>query len=332
MFRVTSRVAAHAAAAILVLVAVAFAVRAGRFHREPAAFDAEGVALDGVEPEIAEVRAGIFLIVGAGGNIVVQTGDDGVVLVDTQYAALGPKNLAAIRSVTAAPIRYVINTHGHTDHVGGNAFFRGYDLTGQALRDDASAAGDTQPAIIAHESAAESIRSARFRPSWLPSVLYRDTTEIDFNGGRITLLHQPAAHTAGDTIVVFENARVIAAGDIYNGVIYPIIDRWKGGSVQGLLAALDRLVELTTTQRDAGTEVLVIPGHGAIAGAADVAAYRDMVATIVERIERMAVAGMSLEQIQAARPTLEYDRRYGRNSGNWTTADFVAAVHHDLAK
>jgi glyoxylase-like metal-dependent hydrolase (beta-lactamase superfamily II) len=328
-----SRFAAHAAAATLLLAvfAFAFAVRAGRFHSEPVAFDAQGVALDTVEPEIAAVRAGIFLLVGAGGNIVVQAGDDGVLLVDTQYAALGPKNLAAIRSVTAAPIRYVINTHGHTDHVGGNAFFRGYDLTGQARRDGESGAGDAQPEIIAHERAAEDIRSARFRPSWLPSQLYTGTKEIDFNGGRITLLHQPAAHTAGDTIVVFEKASVIAAGDIYNGVVYPVIDRWKGGSLQGVLAGLNRLVELAAPRSD-GTEVLVIPGHGAIADAVEVAAYRDMITVIVGRIERMIAAGMTLEQIQAARPTSEYDARYGKDSGNLTTANFVAAVHHDLTK
>jgi len=271
------------------------------------------------------------MLVGAGGNIVVQVGDEGVLLVDTQYSALGPKNLAAIDSVTAAPIKYVINTHAHADHVGGNAFFRGYDSAGEKRRND-SDAGRLDPRIIAQENVLDQLRASRYGSAWEPSEFYSETSELVFNGERVALLHQPAAHTSGDTVVHFVGAGVIAAGDIYNGVTYPLIDRWKGGSVQGVLAALDRLVDLTATHRDTDTEVLVIPGHGAIAGAAEVAAYRDMVAALVERIERMIAAGMSLEQIQAGRPTLEYDERYGRSSRNWTAADFVAAVHHDLTK
>ena len=321
---------AGTASAVLLAVTLA-ALWAKTARRSPATHDAEGVLLASVEPELFAVRGGIFMLVGAGGNIVVQVGEEGVLIVDTQYAALGPKNLAAIRSVTAAPIRYVINTHAHSDHVGGNAFFRGYDSAGNERRDD-SGGEHAELQIIAHESVPADLRAARFGSAWAPSELYSRTKEIVFNGESVALLHQPAAHTRGDTVVDFRNAGVIAAGDIYNGVIYPLIDRWKGGTVQGLLAALDRLVDLTASYRDRGIEPLVIPGHGEMAGADEVAAYRDMAALIVERIETMIAAGMSLEQIQAAQPTLEYDERYGHGSRNWTSADFVAAVHHDLTK
>jgi glyoxylase-like metal-dependent hydrolase (beta-lactamase superfamily II) len=298
-----------------------------RERKGPTAVDSTGVPLDSVVPQITAVRDGVYMLAGAGGNIVVQAGGDGVLLVDTQYAALGPKNLAAVRSVTAAPIKYVINTHGHSDHVGGNAFFRGYDTAGEELRADA----DPQPAILAHENVVPDMQAGGFGAAWLPSELYSATTVVAFNGDRVALLHQPAAHTGGDTIVHFEKAGIIAAGDIYNGLGYPQIDRWKGGSTQGVLAGLDRLIELATPG-GGRAETLVVPGHGAVAAPADVAAYRDMVATIVGRVERMIAAGMSLEQIQAARPTSDYDERYEPESGNWTPASFVAAIHHDLTK
>jgi cyclase len=152
------------------------------------------------------------------------------------------------------------------------------------------------------------------------------------NGEGIQLLHQPAAHTGGDSLVYFRRSDVVAAGDIYVNTSYPVIDRERGGSFSGVIAGLNRIIDLTIPKdwQEGGT--MVIPGHGRLADEADVVEYRDMLTIIRDRIQGLIKKGMTLDQVKAARPTLDYDGRYGTTSGPWTTAMFIEAAYRDLSQ
>lgn len=269
--------------------------------------------------ELLPVRDNVYMLVGSGGNITLQLGEEGVLLVDSQFAPQSGSILARLAELTPAAPRYLVNTHYHPDHTGGNA--------------NLGAAGAE---ILAHAN----LRLRMLDPpvgergpeAGLPGRTYAGShLDLYFNGEGIRLLHQPAAHTDGDSFVHFRRADVIATGDVYVTNMYPFIDSAAGGSIQGIIAAANRLVDLMIPAQGQDGGTLVIPGHGRLSDRGDVIAWRDMLTIIHDRIQAMLDRGMTLQEVQAARPTQDYDARWGRDSGFWTTTQFVEAVYRDLA-
>jgi cyclase len=274
------------------------------------------------------VRDGIYMLVGEGGNTTVHVGDDGVLVVDTKLAAASDALLAAIREISDKPIRYVINTHWHVDHVGGNELIAKSGNVSGAIADAGEGA-----AVIAHENVLTRMSAGENPPPFaaLPTVtLFTPRKDIYFNGEAVEILHQPAAHTDGDSMVFFRRSDVISTGDVFTTTGYPVIRPEDGGGIDGVIAALNRIIELTVPEEKQEGGTLVIPGHGRLCDEADVVEYRDMVTIIRDRIKSMIDLGLSLRQAQAAKPTADYDGRYGATSGRWTTEQFVAAAYESL--
>lgn len=260
------------------------------------------------------VQGNVSMVVGAGANVTLQTGKDGVLLVDTPPAALVPQLLAEVRRVTDRPIRYLVNTSLDAEHIGGNAA-----LIGPAAGRGTGGApfgtiGFNRPAIVAHENVLNRLSASQppTPAAALPTTTYYlASMDFSFNGEPVVILHAPRAHTDGDSIVWFRRSDVLAVGDLVRLDRYPDIDVARGGSVDGLIAALDRIVEITVPERlqDGGTRVII--GHGRLCNEADVVEYRDMVAIIRDRVADLVKKGQTLEQVKAARPTRDYDTRYG---------------------
>jgi glyoxylase-like metal-dependent hydrolase (beta-lactamase superfamily II) len=281
-----------------------------------------------------QVRDGIYMIVGAGGNTTVQIGDDGVLVVDTKLAAASDVLLDAIRQLSNKPIRYVINTHWHPDHVGSNELIAksGSTIAGGNVSGAIADAGEGA-AVIAHENVLARMSGQDPPPAfeaWPTVTLFMPQKDIYFNGEPIEILHQPAAHTDGDSLVFFRRSDVVSTGDVFTTTGYPVIRPEDGGSIDGVIAALNRIIEITVPQEKQEGGTLVIPGHGRLADEADVVEYRDMITIIRDRIKSMVDMGMTLRQVQAAQPTADYDGRYGATSGIWTTEQFVAAAYESL--
>jgi cyclase len=292
----------------LVVAAAAFVLRASA---------SQGPQSSGVQQprlNLMPVQGTVSMVVGAGTNITLQTGKDGVLLVDTPPAALVPQLLAEIRRVTDRPIRYLVNTSLDAEHIGGNAA-----LIGPAAGRGTGGApfgtiGFNRPAIVAHENVLNRLSASQppTPAAALPTTTYYlASMDFSFNGEPVVILHAPRAHTDGDSIVWFRRSDVLAVGDLVRLDRYPDIDVGRGGSVDGLIAALDRIVEITVPERlqDGGTRVII--GHGRLCNEADVVEYRDMVAIIRDRVADLVKKGQTLEQVKAARPTRDYDSRYG---------------------
>ncbi|MBN1239769.1 MAG: MBL fold metallo-hydrolase [Gammaproteobacteria bacterium] len=293
---------------------------------------------DDVAVQTLQVRDDIYMLVGAGGNITVQTGGDGVLMVDTQYAPLSDRILAAIGELSDEPIRYIVNTHHHGDHTGGNANLRlaGATVAGGNMLGAITDSG-VGAQIVAHENVLFRLSSATgdqavSSDGWPTTTFFGDKKQLFFNGEGIEVIHLPAAHTDGDSIVFFRRSDVISAGDVFNTTIYPVIDMQAGGTVQGIIGALDKIVDLIVPVygQDGGT--LVIPGHGRLSNLGDVLNFREMVIVIRDRVQHMIDEGMSLEQVKAAQPSRDYDPRYGASGGFWTTEDFIEAVYRSLSE
>ena len=291
-----------------------------------------------VEIHVLPVRDHIYMLVGAGGNITLQVGDDGVLIVDTGIAGTSDKILAAIRKLSDKPIRYIINTHYHADHVGGNVELSeaGSTITGGNIT---MAIGNASEgvSIIAHEnvllrlSAAAGNGAGLDPKGWPNDTYFRDSKSMYFNGEGIRIIHQPNAHTDGDSIVYFRKSDVIAAGDIYVTTIYPFIDVEAGGTYQGIVDSLNRIIDLMIPVYGQDDGTLIIPGHGRLCDVGDVINFREMLTIIGDRIKDMISRGMTLEQVKAARPTRDYDPRWGATSGWWTTDMFVEAAYKTLS-
>lgn len=293
---------------------------------------------DNVEIHILPVQGNVYMIVGAGGNITMQVGDQGILLVDTMYAQLSDKVLAAIRKISNKPIRYIINTHIHPDHTGGNENLRkaGATIAGGNVAGNIRDAGEGA-AIVAHEnvlngmSAPTGVQAPAPSGAWPTDTYVHGQKDLYFNGEAVQVIYQLAAHTDGDSIVFFRRSDVISAGDIFVTTTYPVIDIQRGGSLNGIIDSVNRIIDLAVPadKQEGGT--YIIPGHGRLCDEADIVEYRDMLTIIRDRIQDMIKKSMTLQQVKAAKPTSDYDPRWGATTGLWTTDMFVEAAYQSLS-
>jgi len=270
-----------------------------------------------VAVEAQALRGGLHVLRGAGCNVVVWTGSDGVLVVDSGDAAAAPQLLEAIAGISSDDLRLVVNTHWHPDHVGGNAALR---------RAGASAVAhvDTRARMSARQTiAAQDVEVPAAPRDALPVVTFDDTLTLHLNGDRLALLHMPGAHTDGDLIALWQVANVAQVGDVYRADGYPFIDTANGGSLAGLVAA----IETVLSRVDART--VIVPGHGPVSNRAELAAYRDMLVAVGRRVRELVDGGASVDEVLAARPTAAFDERYGE--AGESAERFVRVLHADLA-
>jgi cyclase len=287
---------------------------------------------------VLHVQGNVYMIVGAGGNITLQVGDDGILLVDSGLASMSANVLAAIRSVSGKPLRYIINTHIHQDHTGGNEAIaqQGSTIAGGNVVGNIGASAAEGATIVAFQTILDRMSGPDSKDkapekAWPTDAYTGPEKKMFFNGEAIEVIHQPSAHTDGDSIVFFRRSDVVSTGDIFTTTNYPVIDLPRGGSIQGVIDGLNRLVYQITIpaeKQEGGT--MVIPGHGRICDQADVVYYQEMVIIIRDRIQDMISKGMTLDEVKESRPTRDYDPLYGSDKGFWTTDMFVSAVYQSL--
>lgn len=304
MPRILRRLSAPSLLALSALVFIAFS--------ESAAQDKDRFAK--VEIKAQKLADGVAVLFGAGGNIGVSFGPDGTVLIDDQFAPLTPKIQAAIQALGASPVKYLINTHWHGDHSGGNENF-----------------GKAGALILAHDHVRDRMlglqKSGRGnappRPkAALPTVTYRDGLKLHLNGDEVRVLHMKHGHTDGDSVVFFKKAKVVHMGDLFfNKISLPYIDLNSGGDARGVLAAAEKVLSLIDD------EAKIIPGHGPVGSRADLVRYRDMLKSIIGAVEKARGQGKTLEQIQAMKPAAKWDT----NPKAFIKGDaFVAFVYKSL--
>ncbi len=273
------------------------------------------------ELDTVHVQGNVYLIVGAGRNIVVQVGDDGVLVVDTGRTDMSEKVLTAIRQLSDGEIRWIVNTNFHAEHTGGNETlsFAGRTVNGNPA------------AIVAHENAAVRMVRAGVPDSSRPyNTYFQDFRDFPFNGEPVILHHPDSAHTDTDTIVYFRRSDVIVAGGVFDITQYPFIDIDNGGSLRGTIEALNYILDVAVPSKslqEGGT--FIVPAQGRITDEADVVMYRDMLAIIGDRVQHMVEQGMSLDQVKAARPTMDYDGRFA-GTGSSSPDMFVEALYRDM--
>ena len=294
-----------------------------------AACSAQSPDPDTAKLTIAPLQGNIYVLMGDGGNITVQIGKDGVALVDTGFAPLAPKAMAEIRKLSDGPVRWIVNTHVHTDHTGGNAEMAKLGMTRESVG---------APRIVAQSNVLNRMTTpAPGEPkipeaAWPNDEYFLPSKDFFFNGEAVVVYHVPAAHTDGDSIVFFRRSDVLSTGDVFTPGSYPIIDLARGGSVKGEIDALNRIIDITVPAKYQEGGTLVIPGHGRLCDEADVVEYRNMLTVIRDRFQDMIKKGMTLEQVKATKPTLDYDTQYGATTGFWTTDMFIDAVYKSLSE
>ena len=255
----------------------------------------------GVEIKTTDLGGGIFMLEGAGGNMGVSVGEDGVFLIDDQFAPLSDKIVAAIAEISDKPVTYVLNTHYHGDHTGGNEAF-----------------GDAGAVVVAHDNVRMRMSEADFSKIFnrareaspegaLPVLTFSDNVTLHFNGETASIVHVPTAHTDGDSLVFFENANVIHAGDTFFNGMYPFVDVEAGGTLAGTIAAMDLIIEAADEDTD------IIAGHGPLADKATAIVYRDMLKEVRKRIKALVDEGKTLGEIVAADPLSDLTEIWGTN-------------------
>ena len=288
-----------------------------------------------VTMDVQQVSGNVYMVVGDGGNTTVFTGSEGVLVVDTQFAPLSGKLLDAIKKLSDQPIRWIVNTHMHGDHIGGNEAIAkaGRTRAGGNVVGDIGADATSQARIIAHENALN--RMLMVKPPLPPAALPTDTffterKDMLFNGEAIQMFHEPAAHTDGDILVHFRRADVVTTGDLFTTVMYPFIDEANGGTIDGYIKALNNIIAITVPSNVNEGGTMVIPGHGRLSDEQGVIEYRDMVTIIRDRIREYVKRGMTLEQVKAKKPTLDFDPQYGMDTGFWTTSMFIDVIYKQM--
>ena len=288
MFRLRFRRAMVAAVAAPVLLVVAPSLALGQ-------------NFDTVQVTSTKVAGNVHMLVGAGGNIGLMAGDDAAFVVDDQFAPLTPKILAAIKAITPQPVRFVMNTHWHFDHTGGN------ENMGQA-----------GALIFAHENVRKRMSTEQFiealnrtQPASprgaLPVITFNDTVSFHLNGDSIVVFHVAPAHTDGDAMVMFTKANVVHTGDVFVSAGFPFVDRSSGGTINGIISATERLVTVTNA------ETKIIPGHGPLSDRARVKAYHDMLVVMRDRMRKEIAAKHTVDQVLASKITAEYDKDWPNN-------------------
>jgi cyclase len=279
-----------------------------------------------------KVQGNVYLIYGAGPNITMQVGDQAVVLVDAGPAELSDQVRAAIRSVTNKRVGYIIQTSADTSRISGTAKLAegGFFLLESANQ------SRPQSSVVAHLNVLDRMSA---KDSGVPSTLWPTDTyngtdwKLYANNEPLILEHVAAAHTDGDSIVFFRRSDVVSTGDIFDMTRYPVIDAARGGSLQGILNALNHILkDITVAKENEQGGTMIIPGHGHVCDRNDMANYRDMLTIIRDRIADLVRKGMTLEQVQAAKPTYDYDGGYGADTGPWTTSMFIETVYRELSK
>jgi glyoxylase-like metal-dependent hydrolase (beta-lactamase superfamily II) len=284
--------------------------------------------------KILHVQGKVYMLVGPETNMVVQIGDEGVLAVDSMTAPLVPDIMAAIKTLSDKPIHYIIDTTFKLSHTGGSIALRkaGTSVYGGG---GANFLG-TGAIIIGHSDVVTRMSAAKGNPSPFPSdawpeeVFINDKEALNFNGEAIEIIHIPNATTDTDSIVFFRGSDVVVAGDLFDPRAYPVIDLEDGGSVNGVIAGLNRILDITVPLHEEEAGTYVVPGHGHVGDQADMASYRDMVTIVRDRIQKMIGQGMTLAQIKEAHPTLDYDPQYGQAPGSSNL--FIETVYKSLTK
>ena len=250
-----------------------------------------------VQVETQKIAEGIYMLTSRGGNIGVSVGEDGVAIIDDQYAPLAPKITAALQKLSPKPVRFVVNTHWHGDHTGGNeAFGKAGSIIvshGNVRRrmsvEQVSAWGKVPPSPVAA----------------LPILTFDRAVTLHWNGEDLEVIHVPNAHTDGDAIIRFRKSNVVHMGDIFFNYWYPFIDTSSGGSVNGVVSAVDAVLA------SIDDKTRIIPGHGELATKSDLVTYRDMLVTVRDRIAKLIEEGRTKEEVVAAKPSREFDEKWG---------------------
>jgi len=290
------------------------------------------------EIHVWPVQGNLYMLVGDGGNIAVQIGDQAPLVVDTGAGQLSDKVIAAIKKLSEKPIQFIVNTSFHSDHLGGNVKLHksGYDpsVVGSFFSNQFADAGQGATVIgqinVQNRLAAAKGPDAVPAEGWPSDTFLQDRRRKYHNGEAVEIFHLPNAITDGDSIVQFRRSDVIVTGDIFSTTSYPFIDVKNGGSVQGELQALNFILDRTVYAHDEEGGTLIIPGHGRLCDEWEVTEYRDMIAIIRDRVQDMINKGATPEQVKAARLTADYDDRFGATAGPWTTDMFVDAVYTSL--
>ena len=272
---------------------------------------------DKVQIQTIRVAETIYMLLGAGGNIGVSVGEDGVFLVDDQYAPLHQKIKDALAKISKEPVHFVLNTHWHWDHTGGNELM-----------------GKTGAVIIAHDNVRKRLSSEQFTEFFqrrspaapkaaLPVVTFTSDITVHYNGEDIYAFHVDPAHTDTDSMVYFRRSNVLHTGDVYNSASYPFLDLSSGGSINGIITAMDQILQKVRP------DTKVIPGHGPLSDVPGIRSYRDMLTTIRDRILSQVRAGKTMAEVVASKPTAEFDPN---RKGVRPSDDFVKMIYQDLSR